>query len=493
MGCLLFLPVNRTIIDRVRGFGISSVPISKGMEGLFVEQRLSRWESAMRSMADALPDIAQADSTLVSGKELGEVLCADCPERELCWARNQQHTEMLLDEMMRAALLGEKATAEQFPLLRDCECQRLAQVPQAAAEARQLHHDKLAERVKARFEREMTMTHLEAMANILQEIRGLTCGETFSDLQAAYQINKALRDLHFPGQLCYARRVDGHLQAALETDLLTPIGKQPDKFLRYLADDAGLSLSVTRSGKNRIELEELPLYHVELGVASLCAGQQTVWEDGDVSGDAIAAKQCQGGRFLLMLSDGMGHGKSARVASKKTLELLLLCMEAGYSRRQAITAVNGMMLSAMEEDRFATVDLFDLSLWTGDVRNEKLGACSSWVVRGNYLKEIEGSSLPLGILEDARPTSQSLRMHSGDILVLVSDGVADVLSQREEMERAILDNLYIQPQRMADALLRSALLAGGGTPKDDMTVLTLLMVDRQRSDAVPGVVHPGEV
>jgi len=183
-----------------------------------------------------------------------------------------------------------------------------------------------------------------------------------------------------------------------------------------------------------------------------------------------------------MLSDGMGHGANAHVASNKTLELLLLCMEAGYSRRQAITAVNGMMLTAMEEDRFATVDLFDFSLWTGEVLSEKLGACPSWVVRGNYLKEIEGSSLPLGILENVQPTSQSFRMHSGDILIVMSDGVTDVLTRSEQMERAILDSLYIQPQRMADALLRSALLAGGGTPRDDMTVITLLMVDRNRSE-----------
>lgn len=483
LGCAVFLFTSQRPIDRLRSLGLNTAPGSRSMEGLFVQQRLMRWEGAMRSMASALPAITTTDTALLSGKELSAVLCAGCPEHELCWGRNQQHTEMLLDEMMRAALLGESATAEQFPLLRDCPCIRLSSVPTAAAEARKSYQTALAAKVKARFEREMTITHLEAMAGIISEIRVLTCGDTMSDLQAAYQINKALRDLHFPAQLCYARRVDGHLQAALEIDALAPGSKQPDKFLRYLAHEAGLSLTVTQTIKNRIELEELPLYNVEVGVAALCAGQQTVWEDGAVSGDAIAAKQCQGGRFLLLLSDGMGHGAGAHIVSNKTLELLLLCMEAGYSRRQAITAVNGMMLAATDEDRFATMDLFDLSLWTGEVCSEKLGACSSWLVRGNYLKQIEGSSLPLGILEEVQPTSQGFRMHSGDILIVMSDGVSDVLSDPAQMERAILDSLYIQPQRMADALLRSALLASGGTPRDDMTVLTLLMVDRQRSDS----------
>ena len=47
--------------------------------------------------------------------------------------------------------------------------------------------------------------------------------------------------------------------------------------------------------------------------------------------------------------------------------------------------------------------------------------------------------------------------------------------------RALEESVFIQPQRMADALLRSALVRGGGSPRDDMTVLVLLLVDRQHA------------
>ena len=95
------------------------------------------------------------------------------------------------------------------------------------------------------------------------------------------------------------------------------------------------------------------------------------------------------------------------------------------------------------------------------------------------MKKIEGSSLPLGILQEARPTAHQYRLHSGDILVLMSDGVADALGDDEQVKKAVNDSLFIQPQRMADALLRSALVSGGGSPKDDMTVMVLLLMDRQ--------------
>ncbi len=128
-----------------------------------------------------------------------------------------------------------------------------------------------------------------------------------------------------------------------------------------------------------------------------------------------------------------------------------------------------------------TVDLADVDLWTGNVYSEKLGACASWVVRGSHMKKVEGASLPLGIVEEAAATSTQYRLHSGDILIMVSDGVADAFETDEQFTQALSDSLYIQPQRMADALLRNALLAGGGTPRDDMSVMVLLMLDRQQA------------
>lgn len=180
-----------------------------------------------------------------------------------------------------------------------------------------------------------------------------------------------------------------------------------------------------------------------------------------------------------MLCDGMGHGREAHELSEKTLELLLLLMEAGYTRRQAITAVNGIMLSQKEQpEGFSTVDLADVDLWTGDVALEKLGACASWLIRGDHVKKLEASSLPLGVMEEARSTSVECRLHSGDILVMLSDGISDVFPDDAQMRKMLEESVYIQPQRMADALIRNAILASGGTPRDDMTAQVLLLMTR---------------
>ena len=260
-----------------------------------------------------------------------------------------------------------------------------------------------------------------------------------------------------------------------------PIQKPLEALLRRLDQEEQLPLSISRAEKGHIELEELPLYSASIGTASVCAGQRDSSEGDGICGDASAARRCDGGRLLLMLCDGMGHGKEAHDLSEKTLELLLLLMEAGYTRRQAITAVNGIMLSQKEQpEGFSTVDLADVDLWTGDVALEKLGACASWLIRGDHVKKLEASSLPLGVMEEARSTSVECRLHSGDILVMLSDGISDVFPDEAQMRKMLEESVYIQPQRMADALIRNAILASGGTPRDDMTAQVLLLMTRQQ-------------
>lgn len=448
----------------------------RSMENAFVTQRIASMQEAIQNLARALPEIDGDE--LSQSEDLGAVLCAQCTNRELCWGRSRARTEKMLAATMEMSRKGETINENTLPALAENGCLRSDVIGEMARDAHLQRKRRSAVLQKARYERELTLTHLAALSGTLGDLGAMTAGDSYNDLLAAHVISIALDELNIAARLSYARRVDGHLQAALEMHSVMPAQKQLDKLLRHLSQNDGLPLSISRAEKGRVELEEIPLYSASVGMASLCA-------DGgkdEVCGDACSAKRCEGGRLLMMLCDGMGHGEKAHQQSEKTLELLLLLLEAGYTRRQAITAVNGIMLGAGEAERFSTVDLVDVDLWTGEVYGEKLGACASWVVRGNHMKKIEGSSLPLGIMREAVPTAARYRLHSGDILVLMSDGVADVFETDEACRAALGDSVFIQPQRMADAILRSALLASGGTPRDDMSVMVLLLMDRQQAN-----------
>jgi len=472
LGAAAYLLISPSSLDRLKPWlrGVESG--DRSMENAFVSQRIAHMREAIENLARALPQ--HAPDMLSAGEELGGVMCARCINRELCWGRSRARTEQMLSDMMELKQKGKSIDETTLPSLAQHGCLHAKEAEEYARDAMILRQRKSAAVKKARYEHELTLTHLAALSGTLGELGTMAAGESYNDLRAAHVISLTLEELALPARLSYARRVDGHLQAALECGGIGLGKKQLDQLLRTLAKEEDMPLSVSRAEKGRIELEEIPLYSASVGMASLSA------EEAEVCGDACSVKRCEGGRLLMMLCDGMGHGQEAHSQSEKTIELLQLLLEAGYTRHQAITAVNGMMLGAQEE-RFSTVDLADIDLWTGDVSSEKLGACASWVVRGNHMKKIEGSSLPLGILEDASSTAAQYRLHSGDILILMSDGVSDAFEDDAQLKRALSDSLYIQPQRMADAVLRNALLACGGTPRDDMSVMVVLLMDRQHS------------
>ena len=465
----------RTAREKTELYLSGNLPGNARMENDFVSQRIAHMRDAVNEIARALP--RPASDTASDGEVLGLLLCAQCSNRELCWGRSRRDTEQMLSLSMERIREGYSVTEEELPALERHGCLRADAINQTARQALISQRRRMHRLSRAEFEQTLTMTHLSAMSDTLGELSALAAGQSVGDLQAAHIIHLAIDELRIPARLCYARRIDGHLLVALDLETLLPNRKSIENLLKYLDETQDMQLSISRVEKGRVELEETPVYSASVGTASLCADQS---EDA-VCGDTCVAKRCEGGRLLMVLCDGMGHGENAHAQSEKALELLMLLLEAGYTRRQAITAVNGIMLNASgEEECFTTVDLCDVDLWSGAVICEKLGACPTWVIRGDHLKKVEAPSLPLGIMEEAMPCHAEYTLHSGDILLMMSDGVTDAFRDEEELKHAIVESIYIQPQRMADALLRNALLASGDRPRDDMSVMVMLMLNRQQ-------------
>ena len=142
----------------------------------------------------------------------------------------------------------------------------------------------------------------------------------------------------------------------------------------------------------------------------------------------------------------------------------------------------GMMLLAGQGERFTTVDLFLLDLWTGKASLDKLGAAGSYLMQAEGLSLLGGDALPLGILENVESGEKLMQLHQGDTLILLSDGVEDAYENRQSMEEAIRDALTLETaQDAANAILTGA-QSGDTAPADDQTVLVLRLI-RARADA----------
>ena len=116
---------------------------------------------------------------------------------------------------------------------------------------------------------------------------------------------------------------------------------------------------------------------------------------------------------------------------------------------------------------FSTVDLLQISLVTGEGFLHKWGAAPSYLRQAHRLVKLGAPTPPPGLGVDGRGRGECLRvsMGRGEMLVLVSDGVAP-----EETERWIRGYKGRSPRELA-----SGILGCGGETGDDRTAAVLCL------------------
>jgi len=453
-------------------------------ENAFTRLKMQRWVRAIERMADALPQpkIEEAGPEDVS-ETLTEMLCPDCERLLICWRDEYEKTKAGMQAL--AAHAAEGGDALDVINRYFSQCPRISRLPGIVQRMDEENQKRAQRALCAAYERDMLQTHLTALSQAAQRI-SLEGAASEEEAYWTSQVEEALYAFRFPGRTAFVKKVDGRMTVCLQYEALA-FRPDPDGTLTKeigLRLHARLRMMENRNG--RILLEEEPPLAVLTGTATACA----VSADGKGprerrmdNGDAVLIRSLGAGQELIAVSDGMGHGAGAQDESKKTLEMLSLCMEAGYTRAQAMTAVNGSMLSATGGEKFATVDLCLVDLWTGETAMNKLGACQSFLIRGQKIELIQGEALPLGIIERVVPMEHRFTMGEGDMLLLMTDGIADAFSEDEEILSVLRREREEGPQKIADTLLREALIRYGGMPEDDMTVVCARITDRKRKTA----------
>jgi len=177
-----------------------------------------------------------------------------------------------------------------------------------------------------------------------------------------------------------------------------------------------------------------------------------------------------GGGYLLGLCDGMGTGAAAAVESQDTVAMLRRFYEAGFPQETVLESLNHIMLLRGARERCCTVDLCTVDTAEGEASFVKLGAAPSYIVRGGQVSMVHDPALPLGMLEGVQRCVVRRVLMDGDVIVLLSDGIATGDAEDEAWLQDLLRGLCaLPPRRAARAIVEAAALRFGR--KDDMTAL----------------------
>lgn len=216
----------------------------------------------------------------------------------------------------------------------------------------------------------------------------------------------------------------------------------------------------------RLVFCEKPRFRAVMGSARhncynnlLCGDSTRCFEDGT-------------GRYIAILSDGMGTGGRAAVDGVMVSDLLAQLIQAGVGFDSALQIVNNAMGVKSGDESTATVDIACIDLYTGITEFMKAGAAMSFVREDGKVHPVDAPGIPVGILEQASFHCTQEELGSDDLVVLVSDGA---LCEGTAWITALLEGASDSktPQELAEAIVAGAVARRSDEHDDDVTAIVM--------------------
>ncbi len=189
------------------------------------------------------------------------------------------------------------------------------------------------------------------------------------------------------------------------------------------------------------------------------------------NGDNVSMCKLKNGKYFVALADGMGHGEAAGRVSAMVLSLVKSMFEIGFEENLVVESINKLILPAGLEN-FTTLDACVIDLLMEDITFVKLGASVSLIKKQSTSEVVSCSSLPMGVIENLRPTITKKHLSVGDTIILASDGIVDAFSSVDDYKTYVNDLKIFNLQKFVDDIVFDCEFQNKKHP-DDMTIIAI--------------------
>ena len=228
--------------------------------------------------------------------------------------------------------------------------------------------------------------------------------------------------------------------------------------------------SVSETGDRvRFTMCEISDYDVEIGTS------QHIADNGKLCGDCLTYFMNGMGSMVAVISDGMGSGGAAAVDSNMAVAILKKLLKAGLSYDCALSVVNSSLMIKSEEESMATLDVADINLFSGKVSLYKAGAPVTYVRKCGRVHRREFPSLPAGILNEVKFAKDTVTLHEGDVILMLSDGA--VVGDDKWLEDLVRTWNEASCQDFASLVVNEAMKRRQNTHDDDITAIAVRLVE----------------
>jgi len=443
--------------------------------------RLNSFSDVLSNMSDILNNLVDNEKLAMKGKSsalvenLADRVCSNCNMKSMCWKRELHYTYAAFEELIQNFERKSDSVPEEI----ERKCIKRTALLKNTEDIVNKHIINEMWRTRLSEGRELLANQISNMADSVSEIVEDFNSEIQIDTSMEKLICRALdrNRIKYNDLMCLNDKVG---RMSIKFSLNACSGRQMcvKELLPIINGVTGKCMCISDEGCSidpktnicKVTIEETPKFHVVSNVARQC-------KDGEkFNGDSYSFGKLLDGSYMSIISDGMGSGPQAGRESEAAVELIEKFTSAGFSKITAINTVNSIMtLRFSQEEKFSTIDLSSIDLYTGQIDFMKVGAVATFLKSGDSLEIIKSKSLPIGVLDKADIDIQQKKLKNGDIIVMLSDGVLDYNDENVGRVDWIVDylgkNNCNNPKELADGLLAEAQKLSGNRVKDDMTVL----------------------
>ena len=393
--------------------------------------------------------------------------CRSCRFCDVCWTQEYHATAEAIDRLSKVLYERGSCQEEDVPDFLKQRCGSAASLAASLNLAASRQIEEMLQKDKTGI---FAMDY-EAMAKMIEENVRENDLEYVIDRERCEKLQQALEGigLHARCMTVYGKRklrvlasgvnpLDVHTDAKTLTALCEEVCGRKLSAPEFTRADDYVTLSMQSARCFRVE---------RLAVGAKKKGEP-------VSGDGFFSFDTKEDYSYCLLSDGMGSGKEAALTARIVGIFLENMLRAGNRSGCTLRMLNDF-IRCKNTECFATVDLLEVDLLSGEAAFLKCGASPSFILRSGSLFRIASNTMPIGITREISAEEVRFTLREDDVIVMMSDGAMELHDDGNWMTQILTEAGSTEDLR----LLARRLLAGAQAHAkrgDDVTVGVIRVV-----------------
>ncbi|MDD3223315.1 MAG: stage II sporulation protein E [Clostridium sp.] len=483
----VFILIPSKIIEKIKGEinvdnkqqNISENYIEK-VKNIYIK-RLDDFSKALNGMGGVLNSLAENDKLSLKTKSSGIIenladrVCNNCNMKNICWKRELYYTYAAFEELIS----NYQDNKGEIPHEIIKKCIKKNSLIASTEEIVNNYVSDEMWRAKLGSGRRMIAGEINNVSEILNEMNnGFKNNINFNYEMEKKIISVFLKTgIKFNDVMCINDETD---RINIKISMHACGGRQicVKKILPLINEVTNTCMCIRDDGCKidpktelcSVEFEKTPKYYM----VSYVSRKNKYGEKEN--GDSYSFGKNRDENYMIAISDGMGSGGSAGRESKAAIDLIEKFTHAGIDKLTAINCINSVMtLKFSEDEKFSTMDLCGVDLYSGEASFMKVGAAPSFIKRKDRVEIINSRTLPIGVLDEADIDIKNKNLQNGDIIVMLSDGVTDFDNNNAGktgwIEQYLKNASSNNPKELVEELVKKSLELGKGRAKDDITAI----------------------